>query len=64
MSAETDVDGLTPADEAMLARCLNRFKTRVTLIRMGIPMKTDHPVSDDEYRNALDQADGNEGAQP
>ncbi len=42
MSDETD-DGLTPADEAMLARSLNRFKTRVALIRMGIPLKPTAP---------------------
>jgi hypothetical protein len=30
-------DDLTQKDHEMLARCLERFKTRVALIRMGIP---------------------------
>lgn len=36
-------DDLTPKDEAMLARCLDRFKTRVALIRMGIPVTPSKP---------------------
>lgn len=53
------VDDLSPEDEAMLARCMGRFKTRLALARIGIPGRP-HPVSDDEYRAALEggQADG------
>jgi hypothetical protein len=42
------------SDEAMLARQLSRFKTRVALIRMGIPLKKrPHPVTDEEYQQAV-----------
>ena len=45
---------LTPEDEAMLARCFSRFKCRLMLVRMGIPLTDRHPVSDDEYRRAIE----------
>lgn len=36
---------------------LNDFKTRVALIRMGVPTRRDdHAVSDAEYERALEQA--------
>jgi hypothetical protein len=38
MSAE-----FTPEEEAMLDRALERFKTRVALIRMGVPVKKSKP---------------------
>lgn len=36
-------DEFTPQEEAMLARALDRFKTRVALIRMGIPTRKSKP---------------------
>ena len=45
---------LTPEDEAMLARCFSRFQCRLMLMRMGIHSTKSHPVSDDEYRRAIE----------
>jgi hypothetical protein len=47
-------DELTPKDEAMLARCFSRFKCRLMLFRMGVPLTSRHPVSDEEYQKAIE----------
>lgn len=46
---------LSPEDEAMLARCFSQFKCRLMLMRMGIHYTRPHPVSDDEYRKAIER---------
>ncbi len=48
------MEDLTPEDEAMLARCFSRFKCRLMLLRMGIPLKKSHPVSDEDYQKAME----------
>jgi hypothetical protein len=44
-----------PKEEAILKRAMGRFRTRLALIRMGIPLRHDHPVSDTEYQEALER---------
>lgn len=45
---------LSPEDEAMLARCFSRFKCRLMLMKIGIRSARPHPVSDEEYRRAIE----------
>lgn len=48
---------LTPEDKAMLSRCMSRFQMRLAMHRTGVPLKErPHPVTDDQYREALAQA--------
>jgi hypothetical protein len=48
-------DQLSSKEEAILKRAMGRFRTRLALIRMGIPLRHDHPVSDSEYQEALER---------
>lgn len=45
------------SDDEILKRAMGKFKTRCALIRMGIQTRSEHPVSDDEYEEALASAE-------